>query len=33
LKYVYPKETMASFRGWFEREVPGRLPARLLYQT
>ncbi len=34
VKYVYPKDTMGQLRGWFERELPARLPsARLLYQT
>ncbi|MFD1721890.1 spore photoproduct lyase family protein [Amnibacterium endophyticum] len=34
VKYVYPKETMAELRGWFERAMPERLPAaRLLYWT
>jgi spore photoproduct lyase len=34
VKHVYPKETMAELRGWFERELPARLPgARLLYWT
>ncbi|PRY40236.1 spore photoproduct lyase [Geodermatophilus tzadiensis] len=34
IKHVYPKDTMAELRGWFEREVAERLPqARLLYWT
>nr|WP_231503161.1 hypothetical protein [Blastococcus sp. URHD0036] len=34
VKHVYPKETMAELRSWFERELPARLPsARLLYWT
>ncbi|MBM7806489.1 spore photoproduct lyase [Geodermatophilus bullaregiensis] len=34
VKHVYPKDTMAELRGWFERELPERLPgARLLYWT
>ena len=34
VKHVYPRETMAELRGWFEREVAERLPqARLLYWT
>ncbi|TFV59362.1 radical SAM protein [Mycobacterium sp. PS03-16] len=33
-KYVYPKETMAELRGWFEAELAETLPAaRLLYWT
>lgn len=33
-KYVYPKDTMAQLRGWFERELDRTLPAaRLLYWT
>ena len=33
-KYVYPKETMAELRGWFEAEVSRTLPsARILYWT
>ena len=33
VKYVYPRDTMRELRAWFDREVPARLPARLLYQT
>lgn len=34
IKYVYPKQTMRELRGWFERELAGRLPqAELLYWT
>ncbi|MFD2093209.1 SPL family radical SAM protein [Blastococcus deserti] len=34
VKHVYPKETMAELRSWFERAVADRLPgARLLYWT
>ncbi|MGY1707767.1 SPL family radical SAM protein [Geodermatophilus sp. SYSU D00697] len=34
VKHVYPRETMAELRGWFEAEVADRLPgARLLYWT
>jgi spore photoproduct lyase len=34
VKYVYPRETMAELRGWFETEVARRLPAaRILYWT
>jgi spore photoproduct lyase len=34
VKHVYPKDTMAELRTWFESEVAGRLPdARLLYWT
>ncbi|MEX5719353.1 SPL family radical SAM protein [Geodermatophilus maliterrae] len=34
VKHVYPRDTMAELRGWFERELPERLPgARLLYWT
>ena len=33
-KYVYPKETMAELRSWFEAELAATLPfARLLYWT
>ena len=32
--YVYPKETMAELRSWFDRELAARLPAcRVLYRT
>jgi spore photoproduct lyase len=34
VKHVYPKETMAELRGWFQHAVAERLPgARLLYWT
>lgn len=34
VKHVYPKDTMAELRGWFQRELEARLPgARLLYWT
>jgi spore photoproduct lyase len=34
VKHVYPKETMAELRGWFEDAVAERLPqARFLYWT
>ena len=34
VKHVYPKETMAELRGWFQDAVADRLPgARLLYWT
>jgi spore photoproduct lyase len=34
VKHVYPKETMAELRSWFEAAVAGRLPqARFLYWT
>ncbi|WP_409330317.1 SPL family radical SAM protein [Trujillonella humicola] len=34
VKHVYPKDTMAELRTWFERALPARLPgARLLYWT
>jgi spore photoproduct lyase len=34
VKHVYPKETMAELRGWFEAAIADRLPsARLLYWT
>jgi spore photoproduct lyase len=34
VKHVYPKETMAELRGWFEATLPDRLPqAQLLYWT
>ena len=34
VKYVYPKDTMSELRGFFEREIPARLPqARILYWT
>jgi spore photoproduct lyase len=33
-KYVYPKDTMAELRGWFESELAATLPAaRTLYWT
>ena len=33
-KYVYPKDTMAELRSWFENEVATTLPgARMLYWT
>jgi spore photoproduct lyase len=33
-KYVYPKDTMAELRSWFENEVVTTLPgARMLYWT
>jgi spore photoproduct lyase len=33
-KYVYPAETMAELRSWFESEIDRRLPAcRVLYWT
>ena len=33
-KYVYPKETMAALRGWFEREIARRFgPGRVRYWT
>jgi spore photoproduct lyase len=33
-KYVFPKETMAELRSWFDAEVAGTLPAaRMLYWT
>jgi spore photoproduct lyase len=33
-KYVYPKDTMAEMRSWFDGELATRLPAaRLLYWT
>ena len=34
IKYVYPRETMAAMRAWFEIELRRRLPAaQLLYWT
>jgi spore photoproduct lyase len=34
VKHVYPKETMAELRGWFETALAERLPqAQLLYWT
>ncbi|WP_369135827.1 radical SAM protein [Modestobacter sp. I12A-02662] len=34
VKHVYPRETMAGLRGWFEAALAERLPqARLLYWT
>ncbi|MGC4789403.1 spore photoproduct lyase family protein [Micromonospora sp. DT178] len=34
VKYVYPRDTMAELRTWFERELAARLPAcRVLYWT
>jgi spore photoproduct lyase len=34
VKHVYPKETMAELRGWFEAALAERLPrAQLLYWT
>ncbi len=34
VKYVYPRETMAQMRSWFETELDRRVPAsRLLYWT
>ena len=34
LKYVYPRETMAVMRAWFQTELAQRLPAaRMLYWT
>ncbi len=34
VKHVYPKETMAELRGWFDTAVADRLPqARFLYWT
>lgn len=34
VKYVYPRETMAELRSWFDQQLPERLPAaRLLYWT
>ncbi|GAA4563121.1 hypothetical protein GCM10023176_06390 [Micromonospora coerulea] len=34
VKYVYPRDTMAELRSWFERELAGRLPAcRVRYWT
>src|ERR1700712_6068999 len=34
IKYVYPRETMAAMRPWFDVELAQRLPAaRLLYWT
>ncbi len=34
IKYVYPRETMAVMRAWFDTELARRLPAaRLLYWT
>ncbi len=34
VKYVYPREVMRELRGWFEREVPARVPnSRILYWT
>lgn len=34
VKYVYPAGTMRELRGWFERELAGRLPSgRILYWT
>jgi spore photoproduct lyase len=34
VKHVYPRETMAELRSWFQAAVPDRLPqARLLYWT
>ncbi len=34
VKHVYPRDTMAELRGWFERELPARLPGgRMLYWT
>jgi spore photoproduct lyase len=34
VKYVYPRETMAELRQWFERELAATLPAaRVLYWT
>jgi spore photoproduct lyase len=34
VKHVYPRETMAELRGWFEDALAERLPqARLLYWT
>ncbi|KAB1129512.1 radical SAM protein [Micromonospora sp. AMSO12t] len=34
VKYVYPRDTMAELRTWFDRELAARLPAcRVLYWT
>ncbi len=34
VKYVYPRDTMAEMRGWFEHALAERLPqARMLYWT
>ena len=34
VKYVYPRDTMAAMRSWFDTELARRLPqARLLYWT
>ncbi|MDT7577247.1 MAG: spore photoproduct lyase [Pseudonocardiales bacterium] len=34
VKYVYPTETMADLRFWFERHIAERLPScRILYWT
>ncbi len=34
IKYVYPRDTMAAMRSWFDTELSRRLPqARLLYWT
>jgi spore photoproduct lyase len=34
VKYVYPNDTMAELRSWFEEEIAARLPAcRVLYWT
>ena len=33
-KYVYPKDTMAELRAWFDAELAATLPAaRALYWT
>ncbi|MEV0216535.1 spore photoproduct lyase family protein [Micromonospora sp. NPDC050695] len=34
VKYVYPRDTMAELRGWFQTELAARVPAcRILYWT
>jgi spore photoproduct lyase len=34
LKYVYPPETMAELRSWFQTRIAERLPScRILYWT
>jgi spore photoproduct lyase len=34
IKYVYPTETMADLRSWFEVHIAERLPScRILYWT
>jgi spore photoproduct lyase len=34
VKYVYPRDTMAELRSWFDRELAARLPTcRVLYWT